>query len=149
MAEKRQQGTEEEEAPARSVNELEGDFGKITFTENVIRAIVHHAVEGIEGLGAVKGRLTDIVSIFGGRQKGIQIELGGEGIKVSMNVAVSYGKPIQEVARRIQETIKEELEQMTGLHVSGVDIFVQDVQPAGAEQQTEADGEGEEPEGEA
>lgn len=135
MARKQAQAKEEAEkatAPQqtqkRPVNELVGELGTITFTEGVLSALVHQAVSGIEGLGEVKGKLTDIVSVFGGRQKGIQVDLQEDGLKVTMNVAVRYGKPIHEVARQIQRRIKEELERMTGLTVTGVDIYVQDVQ---------------------
>jgi len=133
MAKKQARAEEEKETPpqqTQQVNALVSELGTITFTEGVLSAIVHQAVSGIEGLGEVKGKLTDIVSIFGGRQKGIHIDLKEDGLKVTMNVAVRYGKPIHEVARQIQRRIKEELERMTGLKVRGVDIFVQDVQTA-------------------
>lgn len=144
--------TEEErpkkDAPAESaerVNELVDELGRITFTEGVLGALVHQAVSGIEGLGEVKGKLTDIVSVLGGRQKGIQIELGEDGIHVTMNISVRYGRPIHEVAREIQRQIKREVEEMTGLRVAGVDIYVQDIQPPGGPEETEK---AEPPEGE-
>ena len=126
-----------EEAGPRKVNELVDELGKITFTEQVLSALVHQAVSEIEGLGEVKGKITDIVSVFGGRQKGVQVELQPDGIKVTMNITVRYGKPIHEVARQIQRRIKEEVENMTGLTVAGVDIYVQDIQPP--EEPTPAD----------
>lgn len=117
-----------EEAAPRKVNELVDELGKITFTEQVLSALVHQAVSEIEGLGEVKGKITDIVSVFGGRQKGVHVELQPDGIKVTMNITVRYGKPIHEVARQIQRRIKAEVESMTGLKVTGVDIYVQDIQ---------------------
>ncbi len=134
------EGTGEEMRTSERVNELVDELGKITFTEGVLSALVHQAVSGIEGLGEVKGKLTDIVSVFGGRQKGIHIDLGEDGIRVTMNIAVRYGRPIHEVTREIQRQIKEEVEQMTGLRVAGVDIYVQDIQPPEEpEQQREAE----------
>ncbi|GEM_PF-1069963 len=120
---------EPDEARERAVNELVSDLGKITFTEGVLTALVHQAVSQVEGLGEVKGKLSEIVGIFGGRQKGIQVELRPEGVHVSLSITVRYGKPIHEVARTIQERVKEEVERMTGLPISGVDIYVQDIQP--------------------
>lgn len=113
----------------RAINELISDWGRITFTEGVLTALVHQALSEVEGLGEVKGKLSDIVGIFGGRQKGIQVELAPDGIHVSLSITVRYGKPIHEVARTIQKRVKEEVERMTGLAVSGVDIYVQDIQP--------------------
>jgi len=113
----------------RAINELVSDLGTITFTEGVLTALVHQALSEVEGLGEVKGKLADIVGIFGGRQKGIQVELRPDGVQVTLNITVRYGKPIHEVARTIQRRVKEEVERMTGLSVSGVDIYVQDIQP--------------------
>ena len=113
----------------RAINELVSDLGTITFTEGVLTALVHQALSDVEGLGEVKGKLADIVGIFGGRQKGIQVELNPDGVHVTLNITVRYGKPIHEVARTIQKRVKEEVERMTGLSVSGVDIYVQDIQP--------------------
>ena len=111
-----------------SVNELADDLGRITFTEDVLREIVHHAISGIEGLGEIRERGGGFVGIFGGRNKGIDVEMDEDGLRVRMNVTVSYGKPIHEVAREIQGEIKQELERMTGLDVTSVDIYVQNVQ---------------------
>ena len=113
----------------RAINELVSDLGTITFTEGVLTALVHQALSDVEGLGEVKGKLADIVGIFGGRQKGIQVELNPDGVHVTLNITVRYGKPIHEVARTIQKRVKEEVERMTGLSVSRVDIYVQDIQP--------------------
>ena len=120
-----------ESTPSRpmSVNELTDELGRITFTEDVLREIVHHAISGIEGLGEIRERGGGFVGIFGGRTKGIDVEMNDDGLRVRMNVTVSYGKPIHEVAREIQQEIKQELERMTGLDVTSVDIYVQNVQP--------------------
>ncbi len=122
-----------------SVNELTDELGRITFTEDVLREIVHHAISGIEGLGEIRERGGGFVGIFGGRNKGIDVEMSDDGLRVRMNVTVSYGKPIHEVAREIQEEIKQELERMTGLDVQSVDIYVQNVQAHEQSEQTPAE----------
>lgn len=110
-----------------SVNELTDELGRISFTQDVLHEIVHHAIQGIEGLGEVRERGSGFVGIFGGRSKGIDVDMNDDGLRVRMNVTVSYGKPIHEVAREIQREIKQELERMTGLDVQSVDIYVQNV----------------------
>ncbi len=126
-------GSGSESAPRRA-NELVDELGKITFTEPVLSALVHQAVSRIEDLdvsvvGEGKGKLGDLAGVFGGRQKGVHVELRPEGVHVTMTIAVRYGQPIHEVARRIQRRVKEEVEGMTGLTVAGVDIYVQAIQP--------------------
>ena len=120
---------EQGEVRERAINELVSDLGTITFTEGVLMALVHQAISQVEGLGEVKGKLSDIVGIFGGRQKGIQVEFHPNGVHVGLSITVRYGKPIHEVARTLQRRVKEEVERMTGLLVSGVDIYVQDIHP--------------------
>ena len=121
--------TETDDGPSPvPVNELTDELGRITFTEDVLQEIVHHAISGIEGLGEIRERGGGFVGIFGGRNKGIDVEMNEDGLRVRMNVTVSYGKPIHEVAREVQTEIKDELERMTGLDVTSVDIYVQNVQ---------------------
>lgn len=120
---------EPEPREERAINEWVSEWGTVTFTEGVLTALVHQALSDVEGLGEVKGKLTDLVGLFGGRQKGIQVALNPDGVHVTLSITVRYGKPIHEVARTIQKRVKEEVERMTGLSVSGVDIYVQDIQP--------------------
>lgn len=41
---------------------------------------------------------------------------------------LGYGQPIPRVAQKIQETVARRAEEMTGLRVSGVDVYVQELQ---------------------
>ena len=44
-----------------------------------------------------------------------------------MNVAVEYGRKINELAAAVQENVKKTVEAMTGLEVDSVNICVQNI----------------------
>ncbi|MFQ6117111.1 MAG: Asp23/Gls24 family envelope stress response protein [Candidatus Bipolaricaulia bacterium] len=119
-------------------NEIVGELGKIAISEEVITKIAELAVAEVEGLGEVKGSLVgQAARVFGGRGKGVETKLENDSVRFKMRVSLQYGQPIPQVAQEIQEEVARRVEEMTGLTVSGVDIYIQEVQlpkpPAPAE----------------
>lgn len=119
--------------------------GQINIAEEVIASIASIAASEVEGLADVKhGAIADIVGIFGGRQKGVEVRLDEAGrVHVNLKVTVAYGHPIHEVARRIQQKVGDDIKSMTGLDVDGVDIYVKDLKLSNGtrEEATEGDAE--------
>lgn len=105
------------------------ESGQINIAEEVIANIASIAAAEVEGLAGVKqGGMADIVGIFGGKQKGVEVHLNDLGqVQVSLKVTVAYGHPIHEVARSIQEKVTHDINAMTGLDVQGVDVYVKDL----------------------
>ena len=60
-------------------------------------------------------------------QNGISLYLEKEGIYVSVSVKVKYGYNVPELAYRIQQSIKQSVENMTHYKVSEVDVHIRDV----------------------
>ena len=103
--------------------------GKVEIAEEVIRSIAAIAAAEVEGLGGMEGSVADqVAGIFGGRQKGVEIEVSDGSVKVSLKIAVQYGHPLHELAQRVQERVKRDVEGMTGLRVSVVDVHIQRLQ---------------------
>ncbi len=130
--EKRQGSPAPPPAPAKAEAETEA---KVSIAEEVIRAIAALAAAEVEGLersrlephlsgGSVAER---VVGIFGGRGKGVEVEVSDEAVKVDLKVSASYGQPLHELARRIQERVKQDIEEMTGLRVSEVNVHIQEI----------------------
>lgn len=118
------------EEKRRKANELAGELGKITISEEVITKIARLAVAEVEGLGEVKGSLADQVArVFGGRGKGIETKLEDDTVRFSLRVSLQYGQPISQVAQKIQGAVARRVAEVTGLRVSGVDIYIQEVRP--------------------
>ncbi len=116
---------------------IEESEGKVVIAEDVVAAIAGIAASEVEGLGGMrKSAPGGIVGIFGGRQKGVETELTDGKVIIDLNVAISYGQPIREVAVKIQQIVKSEVEEMTGLQVEQVNVHVRKVQlPEEAEEE--------------
>ena len=69
------------------------------------------------------GGLTDL---FGKKNysKGVKVELTDGKVKVSVSLTLEYGCKIPDVAWEVQEKIKREIENMTGMEVTAVDVYV-------------------------
>lgn len=95
--------------------------GKVSISKDVIATIAGLAVTEVEGIAPPKG---------GEFPKGeaarrlVETELAEGKAKISLKVAVLYGYPIQQVAQKLQEKVKAEVERMTALPVQAVDVEV-------------------------
>lgn len=93
--------------------------GKVEIAEEVVRCIAALAaseVEGLEGAG---------VGVFGGHSKGVEVQWEGDSVRIALRIAACYGHPLPELGRRLQEKVRDEVEKLTGLRVSTVDVHVQ------------------------
>ncbi len=110
-------------------NEIAGDRGRIHIAEDVIAAIAGLAVAEVKGLGRTKESLADQVArAFGGRGRGVETKLEEDAVKFTLRVALQYGQPIPATAQQIQRTVARRVQEMTGLKVSGVDVYIQEIQ---------------------
>ena len=101
--------------------------GSIMISEDVIVAIVTHAVADVEGLVGLSVKPgADIVDMIGVKNwgKGIKVSLCEDSVKVDCNVQIAYGQSVVDVAKNVQETVVNAVESMTGITVSGVNVNV-------------------------
>ena len=59
--------------------------------------------------------------------KSVKVTLEEDRAKIEMAVTVEYGVKILDVIGAVQENVKNTVEAMTGLIVSSVDIYVQNI----------------------
>ncbi len=90
--------------------------GKIIYSADIVQNIVELAVAEVEGTVTTDGRKPE-VSLS--REK--------EGIFVEVSVVVKYGYNVPELAYRIQQSVKQSVENMTRFRVAEVDVHIQDV----------------------
>ncbi len=104
--------------------------GSVNISEDVISIIANIAASEVEGVAKMTGGITgEITEMLGMKSlsKGVEVYIDEDVVKISMNLAIEYGKKIKEVAEEVQEKIKETVETMTGLNVSEVNIGIQEV----------------------
>ncbi len=90
--------------------------GKIVYNAGIVQNIVQIAVTEVEG-----------ASLAEGKRGGISLYLEKDGIYVDVSVVVKYGYNVPELAYRIQQSVKQSVENMTRFKVAEVNIHIQDV----------------------
>lgn len=95
----------------------EKDKGKVVYNVGILRNIVTLAVAEVEGT----------VSNEHNKKSGISLYIEKDGVYVDVSVAVQYGYNVPELAYRIQQTVKQSVENMTHYKVAQVDVHIQDV----------------------
>ncbi len=104
--------------------------GNVKISEDVIATIASVTAQKIEGIAGMSAGLIDGISGLLGKKntnKGVRITLGEHDVAVELLVEVNYGSKIPDVAWNAQQSIKKEIETMTGLTVTKVDIKVESI----------------------
>jgi uncharacterized alkaline shock family protein YloU len=55
---------------------------------------------------------------------GIRIQAQPDGVKVHLNINVRYGMKIQDVARQVQEIVKQDIKKILEINVTDIDIDI-------------------------
>ncbi len=85
-------------------------------------------VDGVAGMaGGLSGGISEMLGKRGGPSKGVKLEVEGNQVALDLYVVVRYGGKIPEIAGQLQEKVKIQIETMTGLVVSHVNVHVQGV----------------------
>ena len=100
--------------------------GALHISEDVIGAIVAHAlceVEGVAGLNTKPG--SDIVEMIGKRSKGVKVSVAEDAeLTVDCNITVSYGQSIVDIAKAAQAAVSNALSAVAGIDAAIVNINV-------------------------
>jgi uncharacterized alkaline shock family protein YloU len=90
--------------------------GKVVYNAGILNDIVALAVAEVEGTVPLQGK-----------RNGISLYLEKDGIYADVCVSVRYGYNVPDIAYRIQQTVKQSVENMTHYKVAEVDVHIQDV----------------------
>ena len=100
------------------------ESGEVRISEEVLAMIAAAAateVEGVSGLGAGTG---ESVPLKKGITRAVRLNVSEDQVAVDIALMVSYGYPIQEVARAVQDAVASAVENTCGLPVAGVNVSV-------------------------
>ena len=78
--------------------------------------VMYNAVAEVEGAMPLPGK-----------KNGISLYIEKDGIYVDVSVVVKYGYNVPELAYRIQQSVKQSVENMTRYKVAEVDVHVRDI----------------------
>lgn len=99
-------------------------IGEIEISKDVITTIAAVAALEVEGLVEQSSK-SGISSVFNrGSSKIVETDLENGRVKINVNIAVQYGYPVHETAQQVQDNVEKQVEEMTGLEVSEVNVDV-------------------------
>lgn len=127
---------EEKKAETSQGQVHQTDYGTIRVDDDVAASVAAIALNTIEGVShtigvagdGFIGNVTDSFSGMLGKKpgaKGVRVEYKNDGFYIIINVKVMYGYCIPDLAHEIQRKVKQDIEQMTGIKVRSVDVFIQ------------------------
>jgi len=109
---------------------LPSKLGSISIADEVVSIIAGLAAMEIDGVASMSGGIAGGIAEVLGRKnlsKGVKVEVGEEEAAVDLYMIVNYGSNIPDVAWAVQEKVKKNIENMTGLKVIKVNVNVQGV----------------------
>ena len=106
------------------------ELGEVRIASDVVAAIAALAATEIDGVYSMAGNITnELIGKLGMKNlsKGVKILMEGGIVRVDMMVVVNYGYSIPEVSEQVQERVSQQIENMTGLSVSEVNVRISGV----------------------
>lgn len=115
-----------------TVNAVDEDgVGNITIAPEVVSTIAGIATKEIEGVAgmhmSLAGGLADMLSTKKNQRKGVKVDIKDKNVVIDLYIIVDYGVRIPELAWNIQESVKNNIETMTGLTAEKINIHIEGV----------------------
>lgn len=102
-------------------------LGEIEIAPKVLEVISHIAANEVDGVYALKGSFSaDFKHLFGQSyyQNGVALSYEQDGINIDVYCNLKYGVNVPKVAYEIQEKVRDQVLQMTDIHLSEVNVHV-------------------------
>ena len=117
----------------RNIYTIQNDAskGEIKIADAVVAIIAALAATEVEGVASMAGNITnELIGKLGMKNlsKGVKVDVLEGIVTVSLALNLKYNYSIVEVSARVQEKVKNAIENMTGLEVADVNIKVAGVE---------------------
>jgi len=113
------------------------DIGDVKVHNNAIKSITELTVSKIKGVVRLdRSFLKKILDSIGMSKSlnttdGIKVESSESGTKITLTIIVAYGMDVSELASKVQDEVRQAIENMTGISLLEVDVNVSGVEPEG------------------
>lgn len=99
--------------------------GSVQISDDVIATIAYTAMLEVDGTYDYSTLAGDIIEkFFKKNTKGVSLSIQNKDISLSINLVVKLNYKINDVAKSVQNKVKNAIEMMTGLNVISVNINV-------------------------
>ena len=117
----------------RNIYTIQNDAskGEIKIADEVVAIIAALAATEVEGVASMAGNITnELIGKLGMKNlsKGVKVDVLEGIVTVSLALNLKYNYSMVEVSARVQEKVKNAIENMTGLEVADVNIKVAGVE---------------------
>ena len=117
----------------RNIYTIQNDAGKgeVKIADEVVEIIAALAATEVEGVASMAGNITnELISRLGMKNlsKGVKVDVLEGVVTVSLTLNLKYNYSVVEVSGKVQEKVKNAIENMTGLEVADVNIKVAGVE---------------------
>jgi uncharacterized alkaline shock family protein YloU len=107
--------------------------GRVRIANAAVEQIVAHTAAecyGVVGLGGRGGRVGQLIAKVR-PTRAVEVGQTPEGLSVRLDVVVEHGLNLAEVAATVRSHVAYELQRLTGLEVSAVEVRIGDVRSSG------------------
>ena len=117
----------------RNIYTIQNDAGKgeVKIEDEVVEILAALAATEVEGVASMAGNTTnEMISRLGMKNlsKGVKVDVLEGVVTVSLTLNLKYNYSVVEVSGKVQEKVKNAIENMTGLEVADVNIKVAGVE---------------------
>ena len=109
----------------------DASLGEVKIADEVVAIIAALAATEVEGVASMAGNITnELISRLGMKNlsKGVKVDVLEGVVTVSLALNLKYNYSIMDVSAKVQEKVKNTVENMTGLEVADVNIKVAGVE---------------------
>ncbi|HJC74434.1 Asp23/Gls24 family envelope stress response protein [Mediterraneibacter glycyrrhizinilyticus] len=109
----------------------EASLGEVKIADEVVAIIAALAATEVEGVASMAGNITnEVIGKLGIKNlsKGVKVDVLEGVVTVSLALNIKYNYSIVDVTGKVQEKVKNAVENMTGLEVADVNIKVAGVE---------------------
>ena len=109
----------------------DANIGEVKIADEVVAIIAALAATEVEGVASMAGNITnELISRLGMKNlsKGVKVDVLEGVVTVSLTLNLKYNYSVVEVSGKVQEKVKNAIENMTGLEVADVNIKVAGVE---------------------
>lgn len=105
------------------------ELNEVIIYNDVLQSIASHSVKELKGVELINSIVDGIVEkiVKKGGNKAIRIENQEEDINLEVHVAIEHGLKISEICTKLQALIKKDIEEMTEIKISKINIFVDNI----------------------
>ncbi|MCR5704812.1 MAG: Asp23/Gls24 family envelope stress response protein [Eubacterium sp.] len=106
------------------------ELGEVHISDDVLAVISAMAATEVDGVLAMAGNITsELISKLGMKKlsKGVHVDVAENTVMVDLSIILKMNVNILAVSKKIQDRVKSTLENMTGMEVANVNVYISSV----------------------